>query len=208
MNRRTCSTGKPAQRQRGAALIVALIMLLLLTIIGVAGMRDNQLQEKMTGSSEDRAEAFQAAEAALRAGEAEVQGSNGTYTGSCSVGTCYWDYQTNGYTSSSLMRTTGRNCSSTNSTCTEAAFWAQYAWTTSTNSKVYAGTGLTEVASQPRYVIERLPQSYSTVPSTLNANSSLGSSAKTIQDFLITARGTGRSSNAVVILQSMYRDYY
>ena len=48
-------------KQQGAVLLVALIMLLLLTVIGVAAMRDTNLQERMAGNMRDHALAFQAA---------------------------------------------------------------------------------------------------------------------------------------------------
>ncbi|MEZ3184022.1 pilus assembly protein PilX [Pseudomonas sp. LM13] len=60
-------------RQRGAVLLVALIMLLLLTILGAAAMRDTNLQERMAGNMRDHTLAFQAAEAALRFAEQEVK---------------------------------------------------------------------------------------------------------------------------------------
>ncbi len=60
-------------RQRGAVLLVSLIMLLLLTIIGAAAMRDTNLQERMAGNMRDHSLAFQAAEAALRFAEQEVK---------------------------------------------------------------------------------------------------------------------------------------
>ena len=62
----------PAPKQRGAVLIVALIMLLLLTIIGLSSMRDTSLQENMAGNMRDSNLALQASEAALRQGEEEV----------------------------------------------------------------------------------------------------------------------------------------
>lgn len=66
---------KPIYRQhaahKGSALIIALIMLLLLTILGIQGMRTNVLQERMAGNVRERNLAFQASEAALRAGETE-----------------------------------------------------------------------------------------------------------------------------------------
>ncbi len=55
--------------QRGAVLIVSLIFLLLLTLIGTAAMRTTTLQERMAGNTRDINLSFQAAEAALRAGE-------------------------------------------------------------------------------------------------------------------------------------------
>lgn len=58
--------------QRGAVLIVALIMLLLLTVIGLSSMRGTSLQESMAGNMRDGNFALQASEAALRKGEEEV----------------------------------------------------------------------------------------------------------------------------------------
>jgi len=55
--------------ERGAVLLVSLAMLLLLTVIGLAGMRMVQLEERMAGNLRDRQMAFQTAEAALREGE-------------------------------------------------------------------------------------------------------------------------------------------
>ncbi|MCQ4318306.1 pilus assembly protein PilX [Stutzerimonas zhaodongensis] len=60
-------------KQRGAVLLVALIMLLLLTVLGAAAMRDTNLQERMAGNMRDQSLAFQAAEAALRFAEQEVR---------------------------------------------------------------------------------------------------------------------------------------
>lgn len=59
--------------QSGAVLLVALVMLLLLTILGAAAMRDTNLQERMAGNMRDHNLAFQAAEAALRFAEQEVK---------------------------------------------------------------------------------------------------------------------------------------
>ena len=56
-------------QQKGAALAISLIMLLLLTIIGVTAMQSTIMQERMAGNSRERSNAFQIAEAALRVGE-------------------------------------------------------------------------------------------------------------------------------------------
>jgi type IV pilus assembly protein PilX len=60
--------------QKGMALVVSLIFLLLLTLIGIASMQNATLQEKMAGSTQSRNASFQLAEAALRTGESAVQG--------------------------------------------------------------------------------------------------------------------------------------
>ncbi|MCC5810795.1 MAG: hypothetical protein JJU06_10520 [Ectothiorhodospiraceae bacterium] len=57
------------QRQRGAALIISLMLLLIMTLIGVTAMQTSTLQERMAGNSRDRSLAFQSSEAALREGE-------------------------------------------------------------------------------------------------------------------------------------------
>jgi type IV pilus assembly protein PilX len=62
--------------ERGMALIVSLVFLLLLTLIGISSMQNATLQEKMSGSVKFRNESFQIAEAAARKGESAVQASN------------------------------------------------------------------------------------------------------------------------------------
>ena len=52
--------------QRGVALIVSLILLLVITIIGLAAIRLSSTEEKMAGNTVDRTQAFQVAEASLQ----------------------------------------------------------------------------------------------------------------------------------------------
>ncbi len=61
-------------KQRGAALIVSLIILLVMTLIGVTSMQTTIMQEKMAGNSRDLSMAFQAAEGAARTGETWLSG--------------------------------------------------------------------------------------------------------------------------------------
>jgi type IV pilus assembly protein PilX len=68
--RRSCAN--PPRRQQGVALAVALILLLVVTVIGLASMRGTSLQERMSANMYDRSLAFQRAEAALRAAEAAI----------------------------------------------------------------------------------------------------------------------------------------
>lgn len=55
--------------QKGAVLIIGLIILVVLTLLGVQGMRTNVAQERMASNMRERNVAFQAAESALRVGE-------------------------------------------------------------------------------------------------------------------------------------------
>lgn len=65
-----------ANAQRGMALLMSLVFLLLLTMIGLASMQSATLQEKMVAGVTLRNQSFQGAEAALRIGESAVQRSN------------------------------------------------------------------------------------------------------------------------------------
>lgn len=57
------------KRQSGAALIVALVMLLVMTLIAVTASRTSVLQERMAGNLRQGSVAFEGAEATLRIGE-------------------------------------------------------------------------------------------------------------------------------------------
>lgn len=87
MNRKTPHFAGSAQ-QRGMALLVSLVMLLLLTLIGVSSMQNATLQEKMATSVMSRNQSFQVAEAALRVGENTVSPTTYTLTKCNSVATC------------------------------------------------------------------------------------------------------------------------
>lgn len=62
----------PNRHQRGVALVVVLILLLIMTLLGLASLRGTLLEQRMSANLFDRSLAFQAAEAALREGEARV----------------------------------------------------------------------------------------------------------------------------------------
>lgn len=69
MSRSTLRFGSPS-RQDGAALIMVLLMLLVITLLGIASMRGAIMQERMAGATLGRSLAFHAAESALREAEA------------------------------------------------------------------------------------------------------------------------------------------
>jgi type IV pilus assembly protein PilX len=69
MDHMTMLTSRIRSRQNGAALIVALIFLLLMTILGTSSMRTSTMQERMSGNIRDYNLGFQGAEAALRGAE-------------------------------------------------------------------------------------------------------------------------------------------
>jgi type IV pilus assembly protein PilX len=63
-------------RERGATLIVSLIVLLVLTLIGVAGMNTSVMQERMAANSQNSNRVFQGAESTLRALLDDIQAND------------------------------------------------------------------------------------------------------------------------------------
>ena len=63
-----------SMRQRGSALVVAMVFLLVMTLIGTTAMQGTSQQETMAGNMRDRNLAFQAAEAALLDAERFLDG--------------------------------------------------------------------------------------------------------------------------------------
>ena len=53
--------------QHGAALVTSLVILLVLTLLGIAAMRTSTLEERMAGNVQDTVHAFEAAESGLNA---------------------------------------------------------------------------------------------------------------------------------------------
>lgn len=82
------------KKQAGAVLIISLIILLVITLMGLAGMQTTSLQEKMASNMRDQNIAFQAAESVLRDAEADILSSGRVsgltgMTSSCTDGLCY-----------------------------------------------------------------------------------------------------------------------
>lgn len=75
--------------QRGVALLIVLILLLVMTLLGLASLRSTLMEERMSSSVYDRGIGFQAAEAALREAEALVA-TNPVFptSGNCTNGLC------------------------------------------------------------------------------------------------------------------------
>ncbi|MGW8247734.1 MAG: pilus assembly PilX family protein [Acidiferrobacterales bacterium] len=81
---------RPQSSQRGAALVMALAVLVLLTILGISAMKSSTLEYRMASSIQDKSTAFQAAESGLAASMKTVglnpnQASYYTYYGKSGV---------------------------------------------------------------------------------------------------------------------------
>ncbi len=66
------------RQQQGAVLIMGLVLLMALTIVGVASLNNNTLQSRMAGNLVDSTLAFNAAETAARALQVSLNPDNGT----------------------------------------------------------------------------------------------------------------------------------
>ena len=75
--------------QRGAALLVVLMLLLIMTLLGLASLRGALMEERMSANLFDRGLMFQAAESALRQGEDKAATTKSSqYTAACTAGLC------------------------------------------------------------------------------------------------------------------------
>jgi Tfp pilus assembly protein PilX len=91
---------------------------MVLTILGVNAMNSSLMEEKMAGNAVDRDLALQAAEAALRAGERDVEANKNTIVNAICVGgtpNCWYDPGT-GTSKPTVGDNPGDNCS--NGYCT------------------------------------------------------------------------------------------
>lgn len=76
-------------RQEGATLLIVLLLLLIVTLLGLFSMRGVIMEERMSANLFDRSLMFQAAEAALRQGEAAAALSKKSdYVAACTGGLC------------------------------------------------------------------------------------------------------------------------
>jgi type IV pilus assembly protein PilX len=164
-------------RQRGSALIISLLILIVMTLLGLTAMGTSGLQERMAGNTRDMTLAFQAAEAALRDGERYYEDVI------MSPGSAF-----NGDVPGLYPPEARPN------------LFADATWV---NARVYSGT-IQGVAEQPRYIIQMLgpvgdPEDDLNI-SGYGDSSGIGN----MTAVRISARGVGGSSNTVVYLQTTY----
>ena len=75
-----------ASGQKGIALVVALILLVVITLVGFTAVRGTLMQQKMAANLYDRQIAFQSAEAALRAAAQRIANNPGDIARNCQAG--------------------------------------------------------------------------------------------------------------------------
>ncbi|WP_308363763.1 MULTISPECIES: PilX N-terminal domain-containing pilus assembly protein [unclassified Microbulbifer] len=176
------STRARLSSQRGATLLVGLIMLLLMTVIALAAVRGSGMQELMAGNMRDRNLAFQAAEAGLRAGEQVLNGA------------ALPGFQNGSTTTGYVKNLTGSR---------RTGFWDGYDWA---NRSAATSMGLGQVESQPVFVIEEVTSTLASSGADGGAVDWLNIlKTEDVVYYRITSRGVGGTSNSEVIVQSTYK---
>lgn len=184
-------SGTGQYSQYGAVLIISMVMLLLLTIIATTGMQTTALEERMVGNLRDQNAAFQAAEAALRAGETAANLDASAITALPFV--CEGNgVITGGYYDSRIASAVP---------CAQTPNWKTLDWTNPGKFITYNGAGM-----RASYYIELL-DSVANDSDALETGISLdsGSSLPSSSWYRITARGSSNTGNAIIYLQSTYR---
>ena len=70
--------GGMGRHQQGVSLLMVLILLVVMSILGVAVLRSSAMQERMSANLRDRNDALQAAEAGLRVAQQAVTANTGS----------------------------------------------------------------------------------------------------------------------------------
>jgi type IV pilus assembly protein PilX len=172
--------------QKGVVLVIGLLMLIVLTLIGITGMKMTTFEEKMAGNTKDKNAAFQAAEAALMAAETNIE-NNIITTGIFDTDGTDGFYDDSNEKIWNLVDWEGTDSGNDNEAIVYSAFNSTYKVTTS-----------------PKYVIEHYASVMDAVDSLNLDNYGSGTGAGVTEMFRITARGTGLNDNTTVLLQTTY----
>lgn len=161
------------RRQQGVSLVIVMIFLVILSGLGITAMQNSTLSSKVARNQLDRTLAFQAAEAALRDAELDLNNTRFDGVTRCTAGAvgCRVTLIGNGgqsFGNDTTADPTANRCNlglcSTDDPVVGAPpFWEERArWTNANDSVVYGlNTGaanLPVVAKQPRYMIEYFKQ--------------------------------------------------
>jgi len=187
-------------RATGAALFVSLVFLFMLTIIGLSGMQNTSLQEKMAGHLREHNLAFQAAESALRSGEAFLASGVPVFVCTGGVDGLYSNTAPGSTSDCPISKGWPSSSQSDHPYPPESESF----WKDNPDVKKLGETDhqYDKLADKPKYVIEALP------PGAVGAGVSLEAGipiAPGPKYYRITAHAVGVDANAVVITQSVVR---
>lgn len=200
--------------QRGATLIVSLVILAVITILGVASMRASNLELRMAASARDRAVAFQAAESALARVEREVipQFSITNVLPGCSAAECFNPNCDNGlcFTGDMEGAVYRDECSLANISGEVEQPWkiTNY-WNNTGRHKVMQVTSSRPTEGGGGYVpvdVKYMIEFLCFVPSSADAiDDGENSRNSGVPLYRITVRAEGEARRSAVVLQSVYR---
>lgn len=187
-----------AHRESGAALIVALIFLIVLTFLGLAAMSSNRVQLREAYGITEHTLAFQAAESGVAEGERwlELRSTRPLpeCVEQCSDNSAVWNAE------SAALELNFANFA-------KASWWDAH-------GRIYGhryeaeqpvaqipGQVIPGLAEHPRYVIEELGRDPT-------ASLVTGDEGPTLWYYRITARGTGVQTDPAAIVQTIYAKAY
>ena len=179
---------------RGFSLLFILLMIVVVGFLALAGMSSGIVQERMAGNARDQNVALQAAEAALRDAEADIEANlsaTSGFTDACAGGLC----------TPPSMTASGPQ---------SAPLWQSIDWSarartfgSRTGTPPLLGPNNQALASQPRYFIEMLPS----VSGGSGSSVCMGcttTATERARAYRVTVRATGVRNTTVVMLQSVY----
>lgn len=184
----------PRSRQRGVALAVALILLVVITLVGLAAVSGTLMQQKMSANFYDRQIAFQSTEAAMRQAALAIQAT----TTAAPAG--FYDCSTPASSSTAA------------NTCQSDPFTDPNVPSGNIKTVTSGYDAGNMVASKPQYIVQYMGRFPLPVPPVKQTSHSSygGTSAKPTADFYrITARSGDPAAiggRASVELQSVFRN--
>ncbi|WP_217126716.1 pilus assembly PilX family protein [Hydrogenophilus thiooxidans] len=179
------------RKEQGVALIVALVLLVVVTLLGVSGVQNVALEEKMAAAAFDRNLALQAAEAALRMGEAVAEAQSKTVPPNSGFPSYTDANNTCPASPSAINNCVNGLCPTPDKDCNER--WKVPNFTGWVDAPVNLGS----LAGTPQYFIEYLGNTF---PCTDGGPSD----PKNCKRYRITARSNPGTERATVMLQSIY----
>jgi type IV pilus assembly protein PilX len=172
---------KVPRKQRGAVLVVSLLLLLVMTLLALGASQSTRLQERMAGNTRDSEVALQGAEASLRGAEELLSPTHTLATCVAPSSTC------EAYEMGTLVDGNGMPL--------DLARQSDAWWTTW--SRQYADN-IGAMVRQPQYVIERMAESREVL-------STGGSYLNVVRDFhQSTARAAGVTRSSGSVVQTTY----
>lgn len=200
------------QRQQGATLIVSLVILAVITILGLASIRNSSMELRMAASARDRAVAFQRAEAALTRIERTLATPTppyniGHFLTTCTGDKCFKADCTNGlcFAGDFENATSTTQCKTVKNGETKTEFWKDpTVWSSDAkHKKLYVGKANEDATVDPvKYIVEFM----CFVPRTEQIISSPDREGDSdVPLFRVTVQAQGEAQRSQVMLQSTFR---